>query len=64
MMQLGKHVCYHFEMFTQAVVNYPTHDKELYSLVQSVKKWKHYMVEKGNNNTYQSSTIIVYLVTN
>jgi hypothetical protein len=34
-------ICYHYENFNQVVVNYPTHDKELYELVQSVKKWKH-----------------------
>jgi hypothetical protein len=25
---------------------YPTYDKELYALVQSVKKWKHYLIGK------------------
>jgi hypothetical protein len=28
------------------VINYPTYDKELYALVQSVKKWKHYLFGK------------------
>jgi hypothetical protein len=32
--------------FNQDVVNYPTYDKELYALVQSVKKWKHYLLGK------------------
>jgi len=27
-------------------VNYPTYDRELYTLVQSVKKWKHYLISK------------------
>jgi hypothetical protein len=27
-------------------LNYPTYDKELYALVQVVKKWKHYMMGK------------------
>ena len=40
--QHGKPICYHYETFNSAVVNYPTYDKELYTLVQSVKKWKHY----------------------
>jgi len=31
-------ICYHFEMFNSAVRNYPTYDKELFALVQSVKK--------------------------
>eukprot|EP00253_Pinus_taeda_P008944 PITA_08944 len=46
LMQQRKHGCYHLETFSQAVVNYPTHDKELYALVQSVKKWKHYLIGK------------------
>jgi len=33
LMQQGKPICYHLEMFVQAVVNYPTYDKDLYSLV-------------------------------
>eukprot|EP00253_Pinus_taeda_P033750 PITA_33750 len=41
LMQHGKPICFHSETFTLAVVNYPTYDKELYALVQSVKKWKH-----------------------
>jgi hypothetical protein len=28
------------------VINYPTYDKELYALVKSVKKWKHYLMGK------------------
>eukprot|EP00253_Pinus_taeda_P022396 PITA_22396 len=46
LMQDGKPICYHFETFTSTVVNYPTYDKELYALVQSVKKWKHYLMGK------------------
>eukprot|EP00253_Pinus_taeda_P032598 PITA_32598 len=44
--QHGKTICYHSEIFNPAVVNYPTYDKELYALVQSVKKWKHYLMGK------------------
>ena len=33
----GKPICYHSETFNPAVVNYPTYDKELYALLQSVK---------------------------
>jgi hypothetical protein len=40
LMQYHKPICYHFETFNQVVINYPTYDKELYALVQSVKKWK------------------------
>jgi hypothetical protein len=46
LMQRGKPICYHYETFTQAIINYPTYDKELYELVQSVKKWKHYLMGK------------------
>ena len=42
----GKPICYHSETFNLAVVNYPTYDKELYALVQSVKKLKHYLMGK------------------
>ena len=46
LMQWRKPICYHSETFTQVVINYPTYDKELYVLVQSVKKWKHYLMGK------------------
>jgi hypothetical protein len=46
LMQYRKFICYHSETFNQVVVNYPTYDKELYALVQSVKKWKHYLLGK------------------
>eukprot|EP00253_Pinus_taeda_P013107 PITA_13107 len=46
LMQQKKSICYHSEKFSQAVINYPTYDKELYALVQSVKKWKHYLISK------------------
>jgi hypothetical protein len=36
LMQYRKPIYYHSE----------THDKELYALVQSVKKWKHYLLGK------------------
>ena len=46
LMQYRKPICYHSENFNQVVVNYPTYDKELYALVQSIKKWKHYLLGK------------------
>jgi hypothetical protein len=36
-----KPICSHFEMSHEGVLNYPTYDKELYAMVQVVKKWKH-----------------------
>eukprot|EP00253_Pinus_taeda_P014293 PITA_14293 len=44
--QHDKPICYLLETFNLVVVNHPTYDKELYALVQSVKKWKHYLVGK------------------
>jgi hypothetical protein len=38
LMQYCKPIYYHSETFNQVVVNYPTYDKELCALVQSVKK--------------------------
>jgi hypothetical protein len=46
LMQYRKPICYHSKTFNQVVFNYPTYDKELYALVQSVKKWKHYLLGK------------------
>jgi hypothetical protein len=46
LLQHGKPICFHSETFNGAVINYPTCDKELYALVQSVKKWKHYLLGK------------------
>jgi hypothetical protein len=46
LMQYHKPICYHSDTFNQIVVNYPTYDKELYPLVQSVKKWKNYLLGK------------------
>jgi hypothetical protein len=46
LLQYGKPICFHSETFNGVVINYPTYDKELYALVQSVKKWKHYLLGK------------------
>ena len=46
LLQHGKPIAFHSETFNGAIVNYPTYDKELYALVQSVKKWKHYLMGK------------------
>ena len=41
LMQYCKPICYHSETFNQVVVKYPTYDKELYALFQSIKKCKY-----------------------
>ena len=41
LLQHGKSISYHSKTFDGVVINYHTYDKELYALVQSVKKWKH-----------------------
>ena len=46
LMQNDKPISFHSEIFNGVVTNYPTYDKELYELVQSVKKWKHYLMGK------------------
>ena len=46
LMQHGKPISFHSEIFNGAVTSYPTYEKELYTLVQSVKKWKHYLMGK------------------
>ena len=37
LLQEGRPVAYHSEMFSGPVLNYPTYDKELYALHQAVK---------------------------
>ena len=46
LMQGGRHICYYSEVFHMAVPNYPTYDKEIYAMVQAVKKWKFYLMGK------------------
>lgn len=46
LMQGGRHVRYHSKVFHGEVLNYPTYNKELYALVQVVKKWKYTLMGK------------------
>jgi hypothetical protein len=46
LIQYCKPICYHFETLNQVIVKYPTYDKELYELVQSVNKWKNFFLGK------------------
>ena len=52
LIQHGKTICYHSETFNSTVVNYPTYDKELYALVQSVKKVETLLNGQRDNHTY------------
>jgi hypothetical protein len=45
-MQGGRLVCYRSQLFHGAVLDYPMYDKELFSIVQAVKKWNHYLLGK------------------
>ena len=45
-LQHGKPITFHYKTFNGAMDSYPTYEKELYALVQSVKKWKHYLMGK------------------
>ena len=46
LLQEGKLICYRYEKFSGAILNYPTFDKEMYALVLAIKKWKHYLIGK------------------
>ena len=39
-------VTFHFENFNDIVRRYSTYENELYSIVQSLKKWRHYILGK------------------
>ena len=39
--QHGHHVAYQSETLSDAVHKYPTYDKEMYSIVQAYRQWKH-----------------------
>jgi hypothetical protein len=45
-MQRGKPICYNSDNFTHVVIKYPTYNKGLYALVQSMKKLNHYLMGK------------------
>ena len=46
LLQHGKPIAFYCETLNGAIVNYRKYDKELYALVQSIKKWKHYLIGK------------------
>jgi hypothetical protein len=64
LLQYGKPICFHFETFNGAVINYPTYDKELYALVQIVKKMETLFVGERNHYSHRSSTTAILTIKN
>jgi len=46
LLQGGRIICHHSEVFHGTVLNYPTYDKELHVMVKYVNNWKHYLMGK------------------
>lgn len=46
LLQDGKPVEYHSELFSSAMKNYAPYDKEFYSLYQCIKHWRVYILGK------------------
>jgi hypothetical protein len=44
--QHGHPVAYHSETLSDTIQKYPTYDKEIYSIVQACRQWKHYILGK------------------
>jgi hypothetical protein len=44
--QHGHPVAYHSETLSDTVRKYPTYEKEIYSIVQAYRQWKHYILGK------------------
>eukprot|EP00253_Pinus_taeda_P036053 PITA_36053 len=44
--QHGHPVAYHNETLSDIVRKYPTYDREMYSIVQACRQWKHYILGK------------------
>eukprot|EP00253_Pinus_taeda_P003532 PITA_03532 len=44
--QHGHPVAYHSETLSDTVRKYPTYDKEMYSIMQACRQWKHYILGK------------------
>jgi hypothetical protein len=39
-------VAYHSETLSDVIHKYPTYDKEMYSIIQAYRQWKHYILGK------------------
>ena len=46
LIQQGHPVAYHSDIFSDKVRKYPTYEKEMYSIVQVCRQWKHYILGK------------------
>jgi hypothetical protein len=44
--QHGHPMAYHSETLSDVVHKYPTYDKEMYSIVQACRQWRHYILGK------------------
>jgi hypothetical protein len=44
--QQGHPVAYHSEILSDTVYKYPTYEKEMYSILQACRQWKHYILGK------------------
>jgi hypothetical protein len=44
--QHGHPMAYHSETLSDVVRKYPTYDKEMYSIVQAYRQWRHYILGK------------------
>ena len=44
--QQGHLVAFHSDTLSDTVHKYPTYDKEMYSIVQACRQWKHYILGK------------------
>jgi hypothetical protein len=44
--QYGHPMAYHSETLSDVVRKYPTYDKEMYSIVQAYRQWRHYILGK------------------
>jgi hypothetical protein len=61
LMQGGRHVCYHSEIFHGEILNYPTYDKELYALGSSCQEVEALSDGKGDHHPHRSPTTIVFV---
>jgi hypothetical protein len=44
--QGGHHAVYHLEIMFFTKMNYSTYDQEFYALIQIIKYWHHYLLDK------------------